>query len=138
MVAVTQITTERQRLACPRCESDLVAVYDELDCLICGYVDYSWKPVSMQPQRVDKGDNVRFRLPYIGDFQSMKGNFISVRLDRTTTKQPLEVSCPFCGIKMEQTSLTCSGNGARVERFICSQRHRVNLIRDCDGGLGWR
>jgi len=138
MSAATQITIDQQRLVCPRCESGMVAVNDELDCMICGYVDYSWKPVSTQPRRVKRGDNVRFRLPYIGDFQSMKGNFISVRLDRTTTKQRLDVNCPFCSDGMEQTSLTCSGKGVREERYICSQKHRVNLMRDCDGGLGWR
>jgi len=39
------------------------------------------------------GSDLRMRLPYVGDFQSMSGNFISVRLDRTTTKQPWEVNC---------------------------------------------
>ena len=137
MVAAAQLTIDDQRLVCPRCESDMVVVYDELDCMICGYVDYSWTP-AVQARRVVRGDSARFRLPYVGEFQSMQGNFISVRLDRTTTKQPWEVNCPFCGERMEQTSLTCSGKGAREERYICTQSHRVSLMRDRDGGTGWR
>jgi ribosomal protein S27AE len=138
MVAATQQTTDQQRLVCPRCESGLAATYDELECLICGYVDYSWTPSTAQPQRIKRDGDVRFRLPYVGDFHSMQGNFILVRLDRTTTKQPLEVSCPFCGDRMDQTSLTCSGKGAREERYICRDNHRVSMMRDRDGGMGWR
>ncbi|MCH2316068.1 MAG: hypothetical protein MK524_06660 [SAR202 cluster bacterium] len=92
MVAATKVGNDEQKLACPRCESGMSAAYDELECLICGYVDYSWKP-AVQPRRVEWGSDLRMRLPYVGDFQSMSGNFISVRLDRTTTKQPWEVNC---------------------------------------------
>ena len=79
MVAATQLTTDQQRLDCPRCESGMVANYDELECMICGYVDYSWTPPVRRPRRINNGSEVRFRLPYVGEFQSMKGNFVLAR-----------------------------------------------------------
>ena len=138
MVAATQLGIDEQRLVCPRCDNGMVVVYDELDCMICGYVDYSWTPPSARPRRLNRGAEVRFRLPYVGSFKSMQGNVILARLDRTTTKQALDISCPFCGNCMEQTSLTCSGKGVREERYICDQNHRISLMRDREGGLGWR
>ncbi|MDP6714208.1 MAG: hypothetical protein QF368_06255 [SAR202 cluster bacterium] len=138
MVAAAQFTIDEQRMVCPRCDSGMVAVYDELDCMICGYVDYSWTPPSSRSRGAGRGAEVRYRLPYVGDSSSMVGNTIIVTVDRRTTKQPLNVSCPFCDGGMEQTSLTCSGKGAREERYICNQSHRVSLMRDREGGLGWR
>ena len=38
MVAATKVGNDEQKLACPRCESGMSAAYDELECLICGYV----------------------------------------------------------------------------------------------------
>ena len=123
---------------CPRCESDLVISYFEPECLLCGFVDYSYTPVKRIGIKSVVSDGARYILRYVGDFPSLAETLANVRLQRLRNRVVYGVQCPFCGGPMDQSSLSGKRREVREERYKCDSGHRISLLPRKDGSLGWK
>ena len=129
----------RSRMTCPRCQTHLTINYDEPECLQCGYVDYSYTPVSpIRAIRNIFSAGTQYILRYVGEFPSLSGRLTHVQLQRLRNRVVYGVECPFCGNTMDQSSLSGKRRELREERYKCEQGHRVSLAPGKDGALGWK
>ena len=123
---------------CPRCESDLVISYFEPECLLCGFVDYSYTPVKRIGIKSVVSDGARYILRYVGDFSSLADRLTNVRLERLRNRVVYGVECPFCLGPMDQSSLSGKRPEVPEQRYRCMDGHRVSLVPRKNGMLGWR
>ena len=136
--AAPDVVSEK-RTNCPRCTSILRLNYEELECLQCGYVDYSYvHERSVKPGNSIISTGTRFILRYVGDFPKLVNTLAHVKLHRIRNRIAYGVSCPFCGRAMSQSSLSGKRREIREERYKCASGHRVSLTPSIDGGLGWK
>ena len=123
---------------CPRCDSDLVIGYHEPECLLCGFVDYTYTPIKRIGNKSIVSDGARYILRYVGDFASLSDTLTNVQLRRLRNRIVYGVECPFCAGQMEQSSLSGKRREVRQERYKCESGHRISLLPKKDGSLGWK
>ena len=139
---VTLPKTEAQSLTnCPRCDTRLLMGYDEPQCPLCGFVDYSYAPISVIPELkglLSSGTKTVVR--YIGDSPGLKEVTTVVRAVREGNRLTHQVNCPFCpdGKLMTQSSLSGKRREVREERFRCEESHRLSLTPKRNGHLAWK
>ena len=80
----------------------------------------------------------RYILRYVGEFPSLVETLTYVQLRRLRNRAVYVPTCPFCGGGMEQSSLSGKRREVREERFSCELGHRVSLMPDRNGDLGWK
>ena len=135
--ATTTTTAPSARL-CLRCDSKMIVTYDELECLLCGYVDYTYTPpVKLKPKSI-VSTGTRYVLRYVGDFKSLSETLTHVKLRRLRNRVVFGVTCPFCSKDMDQSSLSGKRREVREERYKCESGHRVSLLPKKDGSMGWK
>ena len=136
---VAEVTTLKQELMCPRCDSLLRINYDEPQCLQCGYVDYSYVPPNAYKRKrslMSKG--TQYVLRYTGASDILSDTLTHVELRRFRNRAIYLVSCPFCRKEMIQSSLSGKRREVREERYKCDDGHRISLIPAKNGSLGWK
>ena len=79
-----------------------------------------------------------FVLRYVGDFPALSETLTHVRLVRVRNRVVYDVTCPFCGKAMVQSSLSGKRREVREERYKCEEGHRVSLTPGKNGHLGWK
>ena len=123
---------------CRRCSSRMVLGYDEMECILCGYVDYSFsrKPTSDRKNLLSTA--TEYVLRYVGDFPALAETLTHVKVVRIRNRAGFDVECPFCSRGMEEASLSGKRPEARERRFKCQDGHRVSLIPGKTGVEGWR
>ena len=82
--------------------------------------------------------SMSFALPYIGDSPKLSETLTHARLERVRNKVVYGVECPFCANMMEQSSLSGKRRERREERYRCPTGHRISLISETGGGIGWK
>jgi len=124
---------------CPRCDTRLVKGYHELECLTCGFNDYSY-PIEVEPaaKRSIVSTATRFVIRYMGEFPTLRETLAYARLIRVRNKVVYAVNCPFCTKAMDQSSLSGKRPEAREQRYKCMDGHRVSLVPAKDGMMGWK
>ena len=139
--ALSPQSTGRDSMICPRCDTRLIITYDEPVCLRCGFVNYFYVPIQ-QPTRTREQNLIsagtRAVLRYVGEFPSLQNTLTYVRAQRVRNRVAYEVTCPFCGGTMTQSSLSGKRREAREERYKCSEGHRVSLTPGRHDSLGWK
>ena len=124
---------------CPRCSTHLSLSYDELGCVVCGFVDYSYTPpTSTKPKRSIVSTGTQYILRYVGDSPSLASTLTHAKLVRLRNRVVFGVKCPFCYGRMEQSSLSGKRREVREERFKCGEGHRISLTPRGNGALGWK
>lgn len=132
-------TPEAQLLICPRCESQLHINYGEPQCLQCGFVDYTYvSPNANKEKKSVLSTATRYVLRYTGDSNKLSETLTHVRLKRFRNRAIYQVTCPFCSLDMEQSSLSGKRREVREERYRCHHGHRISIIPTKDGSHGWR
>ena len=63
---------------------------------------------------------------------------IAARMSGYGNVYETEVKCPFCEEHMDQTSLSGKRPDMREQRYKCPSGHRLSLIPNHRGVLGWR
>ena len=131
--------TPKKPMICPRCEAMLQISYEEPECLQCGYVDYSWSPdPTIKKKKSIVSTGTHYILRYVGDFKTLSNVLTHVKLRRERNRVVFGVACPFCNQSMEQSSLSGKRREVREERYKCVEGHRVSLMPDKTGKLGWK
>ncbi len=138
LTAPVRDRTRRPQRVCPRCASALIITYDEPECLPCGYVDYKYVPPTPIGKKSLMSAGTRFVLRYVGDSSRLTETLVNVQLKRLRHRIVYAVSCPFCKGEMEQSSLSGKRRELREERYKCSVGHRISLIPNRDGRMGWK
>lgn len=140
VIAQANITTTTRSSECPRCDSKMIVTYDELECLLCGYVDYTYTPPARLHAKSIISTGTRYILRYVGDFESLSDTLTYVQLRRLRHRAVFSVTCPFCPEprQMEQSSLSGKRREVREERYKCESGHRVSLLPKKDGSMGWK
>jgi len=138
VISTAQSTATTPLSICPRCDSDLVICYHEPECLLCGFVDYSYTPVKRIGIKSVVSDGARYILRYVGEFSSLADRLTNVRLERLRNRVVYGVECPFCLGPMDQSSLSGKRREVREERYKCESGHRISLLPKKDGSLGWK
>ena len=136
---VAEVTTLKQALTCPRCESMLRINYDEPQCIQCGYVDYTYVPPNAHKRKrslMSKG--TQYVLRYTGASDILSDTLTHVQLRRFRNRAIYLVSCPFCHKEMIQSSLSGKRREVREERYKCDDGHRISLLPSKNGSLGWK
>ena len=124
---------------CPRCDSRLTKGYEEMQCLNCGYADYSSEPDHLKSDRKNVlSTATKYILRYVGTFPSLVDTLTYVKLIRVRNRVVFAVNCPFCEKTMDQASLSGKRPEVREQRFKCLEGHRVSLVPIKNGMLGWR
>ena len=115
---------------CPRCDTRLFMHYDEPRCSICGYHDYSHRPV----RRL--AGVLRQTVCYSGNHCYLVGRQIAIEIHRNlVTKRGLRrlvVLCPFDGCGYHMFTVAQS-----TKEYVCHNRHKVMLIFDEGAVVGW-
>ena len=124
--------------ACPRCQASLIMTYNEPECIQCGFVDYKYVPPTPISAKNLMSSATRFVFRYIGDSRNLKETLVEVQLRRIRNRVVYEVTCPFCQSQMNQSSLSGKRREIREERYKCVQGHRVSLIPQKKGSMGWK
>jgi ribosomal protein L37E len=128
-----------QPAACPRCATRLEFTYDEPQCPSCGFVDYARTrdigPTSKRRSILSLG--ISYVLRYVGEAGNLSDLLVQMRVIGRSRGHAYAVSCPFCARLMVDTSPTGLRTGRREQRFTCSVRHRISLVHDGAGVLGW-
>ena len=124
---------------CVRCRARLVNIFDEPQCPVCGWADYSKIPERTRGTSL-LSTATRFVIRYAGDSGTLSETVANVRVVRIRNRVAYEVSCPFleCQKTMEQTSLSGKRPEVREQRFRCTDGHRVSLLPGKGGMLGWK
>ena len=122
---------------CLRCGARMMMGYDEPECLVCGFSDYTFTSVRTRGNSVISAAT-RYILRYVGEFPTLTETLAHVRLKRLRNRVVYDVNCPFCDKTMDQSSLSGKRPEAREQRYKCSDGHRVSLIPRKNGMLGWR
>ena len=128
---------KRQRF-CPRCDASLIIVYDDPQCMTCGYVDYHYTPPTPITKNNLMSQATRRVFRYVGPAENLMETLIHARLQRVRNRVIYDVTCPFCEAQMEQSSLSGKRRDLREERYRCPKEHRVSLIPKRSGGWGWK
>ena len=136
--AVKTTTTAPHSMVCPRCESKMIITYDELECLLCGHVDYSYKPPVKIRTKSIVSTGTKYVLRYVGEFKTLTETLTYVQLRRLRNRVVFGVTCPFCNKEMDQSSLSGKRREVREERYKCESGHRVSLLPKKDGSMGWK
>jgi len=126
-------------LECPRCQSSLMQSYNEPQCVKCGYVDYGYVPnknTTRPTNLITTG--TRYVIRYTGEHDNLIETLLYVQVVRLRNRAVYEVTCPFCDSIMEQSSLSGKRREIREERYKCIQGHRVSLLPNPKGSLGWK
>ena len=129
----------KSRNKCPRCSGFIYWSYEEPGCLQCGYVDYSSPPKRTTPKSksiLNKG--TEYILRYKGDSACLMEILTIVKVVRIRNRVVFNLDCPFCGVKMEQASMSGHRKEIKEERFKCPIGHRVSLIPSEEGVVGWK
>jgi len=124
---------------CVRCSARLVNIFDEPQCPVCGWADYSKIPERTRGTSL-LSTATRFVIRYAGDSGALSETVADVRVVRIRNRVAYEVNCPFleCQKTMEQTSLSGKRPEVREQRFRCTDGHRVSLLPGKGGMLGWK
>jgi len=125
-------------MVCQRCESKMIITYEELECLLCGYVDYTYTPPVKIRSKSIVSTGTRYVLRYVGDSKKLSETLTYVQLRRLRNRVVFGVRCPFCETEMEQSSLSGKRREVREERYKCESGHRVSLLPKADGSMGWK
>jgi hypothetical protein len=112
--------------------------YDEPECLPCGFVDYTYTPPTPIVNGSLISSGTRFVFRYTGDARNLSETLAHVQLQRVRNRVVYRVTCPFCRLQMDQSSLSGKRRELREERYRCPDGHRVSLIPDKDGNMGWK
>lgn len=124
---------------CKRCDSRLFMGDYEPECLNCGYAEYSYTQAKLpKNNRGILSTATRFIIRYSGEFANLAQTLAHVKLVRSGHKVVYDVKCPFCEEHMEQTSLSGKRPDMREQRYKCPIGHRLSLIPNHRGVLGWR
>ena len=124
---------------CPRCSSRLYTGDDELQCIMCGFADYSVTKVGLdRPSTNVVSSATRHVFRYVGDFPTLSETLTHAQLVRVRNRAMYAVKCPFCQQEMERSSLSGKRPDIREERYRCTDGHRVSLIPTRSGKLGWK
>lgn len=129
---------KRQRF-CPRCSASMVITYEDPQCLICGYADYTYTPPAAEIVKnnvMSRSTQRVFR--YMGPSENLSETLIHARLHRVRNRVAFAVTCPFCEAQMEESSLSGKRRERREQRYRCPKEHRVSLIPKRGGGMGWK
>ena len=124
--------------ACKRCGTRMVMSYDEPECLVCGYVEYSYTREFSGDRENLLSTATRYVLRYVGDFPALTETLAHVKLIRIRNRVGFAVNCPFCEQIMEESSLSGKRPEVREQRYKCTDGHRVSLIPNNSGMMGWR
>ena len=135
---VTTTSTRARHQACPRCAASMILIYDEPECLQCGYADYTYTAPTRIGRKSLMSTGTRFIFRYTGDSRSLSETLVQVQLRRQRNKVVYGVTCPFCESDMEQSSLSGKRREIREERYRCPEGHRISLIPKRDGNMGWK
>ncbi len=126
-------------LGCRRCDTRLVQVYDEPQCLSCGFADYRFTERANVHDRTNLlSAATRYVFRYVGDAPQLVETLAHVRVVRIRNRIGFRVTCPFCDTYMEESSLSGKRPEAREQRFKCGHGHRVSLVPRKNGMTGWR
>lgn len=134
---VRKVLSPPRPMTCPRCDSSLRITYHEPECILCGYVDYEYKP-KINGSKALLSSATRYILRYVGEFPELSETLAHVQVQRERNRVVFRVNCPFCHSSMTQTSLSGKRREAREERYKCSEGHRVSLTPWKGGSLGWK
>ena len=122
---------------CKRCSSRMVMGYDEMECIMCGHVDYSFsrKPTSGRKNLLSTA--TEYVLRYVGDFPALSETLTHVKVVRIRNRAGFDVKCPFCSRGMEEASpFRQATGGARAALQVHGRASRVPDTRqDRRGGL---
>ena len=83
----------------------------------------------------------RFALRYVGDSPNLSETLIHARLRVVRNRVVHDLTCPYCESRMRRSSLTGGGRrlGARGDGgYRCPNEHRVSLVPNRSGDVGWR
>ena len=123
---------------CKRCNARMVMGYDEMECVMCGYADYSYaREMPTGPKNL-LSTATEYVFRYVGDFPALSEKLTHVKVVRIRNRAGFDVECPFCSRAMEEASLSGKRPEARERRFKCKDGHRVSLIPGKSGVEGWR
>lgn len=123
---------------CKRCNARMVMGYDEMECVMCGYADYSYaREMPTGPKNL-LSTATEYVFRYVGDFPALSEKLTHVKVVRIRNRAGFDVECPFCSRGMEEASLSGKRPEARERRFKCEDGHRVSLIPGKSGVEGWR
>jgi len=106
---------------------------------MCGFVDYNFTP-RPQPSRSLLATGTHFLVRYIGSFPAMKERLVHVHAVRGSgvAKIRHDANCPFCGRSMEAVALSIKRKQICEDRYICPEGHRISLLQDRGGDVGWK
>lgn len=76
-------------------------------------------------------------LRYVGEAVGLSDLLTRVRLVARGPGHAYQVSCPFCLRPMVEASPVVTAAGRRQQRFACADDHRISLVQDGPGRLGW-
>ncbi len=128
----------RQGRVCPRCTASLVMTYDEPECLQCGFADYTYTPPTPITKKSLISAGTRYVFRYIGDSPNLAETLAYIHLRKIRNRVIYGVTCPFCQLQMDQSSLSGKRRELREERYRCPDGHRVSLIPSKNGNMGWK
>ena len=130
-----------RRNYCPRCSHIMRITYhdQEPECWTCGYVDYTYTPLTQARESI-LASGTQFLVRYVGNFPNMKDRLVHIQLARgcVTTVVKSHPFCPFCDQVMELFSLVGKNRAVSEDRYQCDQGHRISLLRDLKGDMGWK
>ena len=116
----------------------MILIYDEPECLQCGYADYTYTPPTPFGPKSLMSSATKDVFRYTGDSGNLSETLVHVQLRRQRNKVVYDVTCPFCESDMEQSSLSGKRREIREERYRCPQGHRISLIPKRNGDMGWK
>jgi hypothetical protein len=124
---------------CPRCGGRMVRGYEEPLCPACGFSDYQnpAKATTRTGRQNFLSSGTRYIVRYIGSYIQMKRKVIFVRSVHRELTHSFSVRCPFCEESMVENSESCHLPRNREMRYFCSFGHRVSLVLDKTGLIGW-
>ena len=135
---IQSMTGSKGSPLCKRCSTRMVMGYDEMECLMCGNVDYSYSRKMPSGPKNLLSSATDYVLRYVGDFPALSERLAHVKVVRIRNRAGFDVECPFCFRGMEEASLSGKRPEARERRFKCTEGHRVSLIPGKSGVEGWR
>lgn len=127
-----------QSTVCPRCETRLwLTAYEELECLLCGYVNYHYAPTNGKAFSF-LSSATTFVVRYVGAFPALEETLTEMRSQRVKNRVVYAVNCPWCHEGMRLVSPAGKRKDRNQIRYECSVRHRISL-RPAENalGLGW-
>ena len=136
----TTPTKYRDLEMCPRCNAPLIITYHEPECIQCGFANYHHEPPTKIGNTNHMSSGTRYIFRYVGDAPLLTERLLHARLKRLRNRIVYSVTCPFCEVEMEQSSLSGKRREIREERYRCPDGHRISLIplRDPNMNMGWK